>query len=310
MELTQMEAFLEAAHWGSFRRAAGALFLSQPSLSERIKRLEEDVAQPLFHRMGRGVRLTEAGRTLLPFVEQALQTLRQGKDALQAMDPSSGEMLHVGSARVVGTYVLPEVVAKFRERHSIDVNMRSGRSTEVLQMVLNQDVHVGVARALTHPEVETIPLYDEVVVLVTHPQHPFALAGQASIYDVAKEPLILYDRDSFYFVLIDRVCREAGIVPNVHMMLDSVEATKHMVARGLGISFLPSRSIRREVELGAIAHVPLTEGHKVTLATVAMVLRKQPRSTMVRAFLTLLGQELSTNPAVAATVGSGTVASP
>ena len=66
MELTQLEAFVEAVHWGSFRRAAAALFLTQPSLSERVKRLEEGVGQPLFHRMGRGVGLTEAGRTLLP----------------------------------------------------------------------------------------------------------------------------------------------------------------------------------------------------------------------------------------------------
>ena len=301
MELTQLETFLEAARWGSFRRAAEALFLSQPSLSERVKKLEGELGQPLFHRMGRGVRLTEAGRTLVPFAEQSLQALRQGREALEAMNPSSSGMLHVGSARAVGTYALPDVVAKFRERYSTDVHMRSGRSTEVLQMVLTQEIHVGVARALVHPEVETIHLYDEVVVLVTHPQHPFALAGQASLYDVGREPLILYDRDSFYFMLIERVCREAGIVPNVLMILDSIEATKQMVERGLGVSFLPSRSIRREVQLGTIAHVPLTEGHQVTLGTVAMVLRKLPRNQMVRAFLRLLRQELGTSPSMATT---------
>lgn len=305
MELGQLEAFLEAARWGSFRRAAEALFLSQPSLSERLKRLEEEVGQSLFHRMGRGVRLTEAGRALLPFVEQSLESLRHGREALQALNPASGETLRVGSARAVGTYVLPDIVAKFREHHSVDVHISSGRSTEVLQRVLTQEVDVGVGRALAHPEVETIHLYDEVVVLVTHPGHPFALAGRASIYDVAREPLILYDRESFYFVLIDRVCREAEIVPNVTMMLDSIEATKQMVERGLGISFLPSRAILREVKLGTIAHVPLAEGHRVTLGTVAMVLRKKARSPMVRAFLRLLREELSSAPPIGAMAQTG-----
>jgi DNA-binding transcriptional LysR family regulator len=296
MELAQLEAFLEATYWGSIRRAAEALFLSQPSLSERIKKLETEMGQPLFHRMGRGVRLTEAGKNLLPFAQQAVQALRQGREALQAMHPRTGGMLHVGSARAVGTYVLPEVIAKFHQHYGVDVHMRSGRSSEVLQMVLKQEVQVGVARALVHPEVQTIPLYDEVVVLVTHSQHPFALVGQASIYDVAKEPLILYDRDSFYFVLINRVCQEAGIIPNVLMMLDSIEATKQMVERGLGISFLPGSSIRREVKLGAIAHVPLAEGYRVVLGTVAMVLRKQPRSPETISFLRLLREELDSAP--------------
>lgn len=293
MEVIQLEAFLEASQWRSFRRAAGALFLTQPSLSDRIKRLEQDVGQPLFHRMGRGVTLTEAGKVLLPYAEHALRDLRDGKEALQEMDPEANATLHLGSARVVGTYVLPDVIAHFRERNSVDVHMKSGRSTEVLQMVINGDVHVGVARALAHPQVESVPLYDEEVVLVSHPDHQFAKDGLASIYQVATEPLILYDRESFYFVLIDRVCREAGIVPRVLMMLDSIEATKQMVERGLGISFLPKSSIRREVEYGMLAYVPLKEGHRVTLNTVALLPRKQPRSSMVREFLKSLRETVS-----------------
>ena len=301
MELIQLEAFLEAAQWRSFRRAAGALFLTQPSLSDRIKRLEQDVRQPLFHRMGRGVTLTEAGKALLPYAEHALRDLREGKEALQEMDPRANITLHVGSARVVGTYVLPDVIARFREENSADVHMRSGRSTEVLQMVINGDVHVGVARALAHPQVESVPLYDEEVVLVSDPAHDFAKEGSASIYQVATEPLILYDRDSFYFVLIDRVCREAGIVPRVLMMLDSIEATKQMVERGLGISFLPRSSINREVEYGTLATIPLREGHRVTLNTVALLPRKQPRSSMVTGFLKSLRETVSPVPAAPST---------
>jgi DNA-binding transcriptional LysR family regulator len=188
--------------------------------------------------------------------------------------------------------VLPDIVAKFRQSYPVDVHISSGRSTEVLQMVLNQDAHIGIARALAHPQVETINLYQEKVVLVTHPGHRFARAGTASIADVAHEPLILYDRESFYFLLIERACRESGITPRVHMMLDSIEATKQMVERGLGISFLPQSAIRQEVEQGGIAKVPLTEGHTVTLDTAAILMRRVPHSPMVRAFLQLLQDEL------------------
>lgn len=298
MELAQLEAFLEVVQWGSFRRAAKALFLSQPALSERIKKLEEEVDQGLFERVGNGVRLTQAGRTLLPYAERTMETLRQGREAVQAAKPASGGALLIASARTVGTYVLPDIVVKFRQRFPVDVHISSGRSTEVLQMVLNQDAHIGVARALTHPQLETVPLYQEKVVLVTHPDHRFAIQGKASITEVAHEPLILYDRDSFYFLLIERACRESGITPRVHMMLDSIEATKQMVERGLGISFLPLSAIRKEVLQGTIARVPLAEGHTVTLDTAAILMRRVPHSPAVRAFLALLQEELT--PAAAA----------
>ena len=178
MELAQFEAFVEANQWGSFRRAAEALLLSQPALSERIKRLEAEVGRPLFERLGRGVQITEAGRALLPFAEQSLKAMRDGREAARHVDAKSAGVLSIASARAVGTYVLPDIIARLRELLTVDVHMRSGRSTEVLNLVLNREADVGVGRALTHPEVDTIHLYDEAVVLVVHPRHRFALACQ------------------------------------------------------------------------------------------------------------------------------------
>ena len=122
-------------------------------------------------------------------------------------------------------------------------------------MLLSDEVQVGLSRTIVHPDIEARHIYDEHVVLVTHPSHPFAQSGEASIYDVAHEPLILYDRESSYFVLINRVVRDAGIVPNVQMDLDSIDATKRMIERGLGISFLPRNSLRRELEARTLATV-------------------------------------------------------
>ena len=79
MEIPQLEAFLEAAGRGSFRRAAHALFLSQPSVSARVQALEDEVGAPLFHRTARGVRLTNLGQTFLPFAQRSIETLRRGQ---------------------------------------------------------------------------------------------------------------------------------------------------------------------------------------------------------------------------------------
>ena len=289
MELAQLEAFLAAAERGSFRRAAEALYLSQPSLSARVHALEVELGVPLFHRMGRGVRLTEMGRAFRPYTERAIEALRQGREVVDTTRGASGGVLQIATARAIGTYTLPSILDRFRRKYpEIKVHISVGRSSDVLRMVADEEAQVGLCRVLTDPDVLTIHLYDEDICLVTAPGHPFAVSGGASIYDVAREPLILYDRDSTYFVLIGQVCREAGISPRVEMTLDSIEATKHMVELGIGISFLPGSSIQHELERGSLCVVPLREGHSVSLPTAVMVRRAQHYGAGVQAFLDVL----------------------
>ena len=296
MEIGHLEAFLMVVQHHSFSRAAESLGLTQPSLSARIISLERELGEILFHRLGRGVRLTDSGRALLPFVERSMATLQSARETLAAIHSASSGKLYIGAARAVSAYVLPGILETFRERHpGIEMVIRTGRSSHVLEMVLSEEVQIGMTRAMVHPEIISTYLYDEQVVLVTHPEHPFTQMGAASIYDVATEPLILYDKESTYFQLITRVCREAGIVPTVHMDLDSIEATKRMIERGLGISFLPVNSLHRELALGTLAQVRLQEGYQVTLPTAVMVRRASHCGTIVTAFLELL-KELYPQP--------------
>ncbi|MBI4310923.1 MAG: LysR family transcriptional regulator [Chloroflexi bacterium] len=289
MEIGQLEAFLQVVQHHSFSRAAEALELTQPSLSARILALEREMGEPLFQRMGRGVRLTEAGRAFQPYVERALEALRDAMDAVDATHRASTGKLRIGSARAICAYVLPRILEAFHQAHpGVDVAIKTGRSSDVLEMVLSEEVQIGLTRTMVHQEIESRHLYDEHVVLVSHPSHPFVRAGVASIYDVAHEPLILYDKDSSYFVLINKVVREAGIVPNVQMDLDSIEATKRMIERGLGISFLPYNSILTELEQETLATVPLKEGYNVVLPTSVMVRKASSHGAVVEAFLAQL----------------------
>lgn len=289
MEFIQLEAFLEATERGSFRRAAEFLELSQPSVSARIQSLEKELGVPLFHRMGRGVRLTDAAKAFKPYAERCMDSLRQGKNIVQSAMNLEGGTLHIASARVTGTYSLPSIVHKFRLQHpNVNVHINIGRSSDVLQMVLNEEAQLGLGRELTHPDVITMHLYDEDVCLATSPDHPFALKGEASIFEVAREPLILYDRDSSYFVLISQVCRESGILPRVEMTLDSVEATKHFVELGMGISFLPRVAVSAELERGSLSLIPLQGGHLVSLPTALTIKRAQHYSSAVLSFVDVL----------------------
>ena len=291
MELGQLKAFLMAVRLHSFSRAAEAIGVTQPSLSARIMALETELGDPLFHRVGRGVRLTDAGRAFLPYVQRALDTLQTGREAIESTRTASAGKLHIGAARSISANVLPGILETFHERFpGVDVAIKTGRSTQVLEWVLSEEIQVGMARALHHPDVATTHLYDEQIVLVTHPDHPFATAGSASIYAVASEPLIVYDKESTYFLLIDKVCREAGILPNIQMDLDSIESTKRMIERGLGVSFRPLNALKRELELGTLTQVPLVEEYHITLPTAVLVRRTATYGAIVTAFLELLSE--------------------
>ncbi len=289
MEITQIESFLEAVKAGSFRAAARSLNMSQPSLSARVQTLEHELRTPLFHRLGRGVRLTEAGEAFLPFAERVVSVIEQGKEAVDHVRDAEGGVLTIGTARTIGTYTLPPILEQFRKRFPrVSTHIRTARSSDVLEWVTDGVVDVGLSRELDYPDVHSIYLYDEEIVLVTYPGHPFAEQGQARIHEVARQPLILYDPGSTYFVLINQVCREAGIVPKVEMTLDSIEATKHMIVLGLGVSFLPRSAISSEIRRGTLCHVELEGDHRVHLPTHVLIRHAQHYNSAVLAFLEAL----------------------
>ena len=292
MEFSQLEAFLEAANRGSFRRAADALYLSQPSVSARVQTLESEVGVALFHRTARGVRLTDMGRIFLPFAQRSMETLRRGREVLESVRQTSAGILNMATARVIGTYVLPETLQKFQQLYpDANLHIKVGGSSDVLQMVVDEEVQLGLARFMQHPDVDALHLYDEEAVLVVHPGHSFTKTRVAAMSQVAQEPLIVYDPGdpgSSYFQFINRVCRDAGVTAKVEMNLDSVEAAKNMVRLGLGVSFLPRSAVRREVEFESLILIDLAEVPPVLLPTYLLLRRGQEIGPTARSFLKLL----------------------
>lgn len=291
MDLGQIEAFVQVAQHRSFSKAADALFLTQPSVTARIQSLERDLGESLFERNGRGVRLTEMGTAFLPYARRALKALQEGRDAIEGMRNLDIGRLKLGSALTVSTYVLPRILKQYCSLYpGVDVSVQTGRSEQVLQMVLNDDVHCALERTVQHPEIVTVPLYEDDLVLAASPQHRFAKIGAAAIEDVGREPLILFDRGSSYNQLIQGVFRQHGIVPHTLMELDTIEATKKMVEEGLGIALLPKVSTEREFAQGSLCPIDISNA-KMPRRQISLIFRKNRKQTRaVHAFFALLSQ--------------------
>jgi DNA-binding transcriptional LysR family regulator len=299
LDFGQIEAFVQVAAHNSFSRAAESLQLTQPSITARIQALERELGEELFERGGRGVRLTDAGRVFLPYVERILQQLQEARDSVEEVRSVQLGSLRLGAAITISTYVLPTILHRFcGEYPRVDVVIRTGRSEQVLNMLLSDEVQVGILRTLTHAETESVYLYDDEIVLVAPPGHEFATSGQATIAEIAREPIVLFDRGSSYYGLIHDLFRKAGVIPNVAMELDSLEATKRMVEEGLGIALVPLVTVERELESGILVRVGLADIQPIKRPISLHYRRNRKRSRAVQAFIDALAEIYSARMSV------------
>lgn len=300
MDFGQIEAFIQVAQHRSFSRAAEVLQLTQPSITARIQALERELGEELFERGGRGVRLTDAGTAFHPYVERILQTLQEGRDAVEEVRNIQLGSLRLGAALTISTYVLPGILHRFCEAFpGVDVFIRTGRSEQVLSMLLADEVHVGLVRSLANAEVETIDLYDDEIILVAPPEHRFAASGKARVAEAAGEPIVLFDRGSSYYGLINNFFRQAGVIPNVAMELDSLEATKRMVEEGLGIALIPLVTAERELSAGTLVKIDLVDAEPMKRPISLIYRRHRKRPRTVQAFFDTL-MEIYAQPSHAA----------
>jgi DNA-binding transcriptional LysR family regulator len=289
MEINQVETFLAVATFGGFRRAAEALHISQPAVSARVKALEQSLGVSLFARSRGGLVVSEAGRIFRPHAEQLLRTASLARQAVHQAQPASGIPLQIAAALSISVYFLPDVLKRFQRTHpNVIISIRPGHSKEVLDMVLNEEAEIGLARSLQHPEVETISLRDDPLMLVAHPRRGPAHANRAHLEKVASWPLIFYERGSSDWTLTHSLFRRAGLVPNVALEVDSIETAKRMVERGLGLSFLPQLAVGREIRAHKLVSVKLLDAEPLRRSLDVIHPRRRPLRPEAQAFLQMV----------------------
>src|SRR5256885_587662 len=240
MEIPQVEAFLAVGTFGGFRRAADALRITQPAVSARIRELEDSLNVRLFERGKHGMALSAAGRAVRPHAEQLLHAVALARQAVHDLRPASGGALRIAAVLSICTYLLPDVLKRFQTAYpKVLITVRSGHSKEVLEMVLRAEAEIGLARSVHHPEVETLSLRDDPLILVARPAAWPGRERRARLEEVADRPLIFFDRGSSDWTLTHGLFRRAGLVPNVALEVETIETAKKMVERGVGFAFLP-----------------------------------------------------------------------
>ena len=260
MRLEQLQAFVEVAQRRSVSRAAEALFVTQPTLTARLKGLEQELGSRLFIRSGRGMRLSDAGRAFLPYAERVARRRGSGRRLLSELARGESGQLALGAAPAVSTYVLPRILTRFRRTHpKVQLAVRTGHSEEVLELVLQEQVQVGLGRALAPPAGRGDPTLRGRARARRRPGTRSSASRRSARSEISDVQLILFDRTSSYHRLTNEFFRGAGAVPRGVMELDNIDAAKKMVEQGLGVALLPHTAVAGELEAGTLKSVTLAD---------------------------------------------------
>jgi DNA-binding transcriptional LysR family regulator len=290
MELRQIEAFVEIARQGTMQRAAERLSVSQPALTARLQALERELGSPLFRRSHAGMRLTAPGTAFLPHAERALEAVDAGAALVRELQFGVAGELSLAVAPAVSAYVLPELLVRFTaDFPGVRQLVRTGHSEEIIEVVLHGEADMGLIRELRDPRVISRPLYEDELVLVVPPSHPFVAAGSVDVADIRHAQLILFDRTSSYYELTNALFRGAGVRPRGAVEVDNIEAAKRMVERGLGVALLPGTAVADSLAAGRLHEVRLI-GARAIRRRIVVIERPGQRSQTpaVAAFASLL----------------------
>ena len=237
-----LRTFLEVARLEHLGRAADVLQADQSTISRKITRLEEEVGVPLFERIGRSVRLSQAGRRFVPRAERLLHDLRDAiADAEGAVSAETGEV-RVGFLHTVGSRWLPERLARFLHANpGVRFILEEGTAAEVVSGVVAGDQDLGILGPPPPnvPDLAIHPLFRERVAVVVPSQHRLVGRSSCTLEDLAGEPLILPRSRSGFRKVIDDAFAAQGRSKHVAYEGDDFSIVQGLVEAGLGSTLLP-----------------------------------------------------------------------
>lgn len=299
MTLRQLEAFLAIAKAKSFRRAAEALHLSPPALSQHIHELEGEFGTRLFDRLGRTVILTAEGRILEEHALRVFTTLVDARAHISAVHGLQHGRLLVGASTTPGIYVLPRLLAAFAKRFpGIELKIPIANSRVIEQRVHESELDLGVIGGhflSRNEECLAAGIHDELV-LVVPPRHPWATRRELDPALLAEEPLLIREEGSATREVTERALARNGITFRPLMEIGHVEAIKQGVMAGLGVAFLSVHAIHAEAVARRL-HVLRLRGVRIRRHFHVIHLPQRALSPAAQAFLTLLeGSRSETRP--------------
>ncbi|MFT4120868.1 LysR family transcriptional regulator [Bradyrhizobium sp.] len=271
MEFRQIRYALSVARERSFTKAALRLNVSQSSVSEQVRQLEERIGFSLFRRVGRGVELTERGRTFLHEAERVANDLMSLDDVARRLSGVGGETISVGIASGLATSLLPCFLHSEVIPDSFHLEIKTAPPRLLFEELYFDRLDLGIAVEVGADRIPAglLPerLFETQMVIIMPPSHRLA-DGRSSIdlALLANEPFVVNEPSLGYGQIVSQMFEDFGMRPRIRATVDNVETIKVVVLTGAGIAAIPAGSAENEVRLGQLVTIPVAPSRDLTIS--------------------------------------------
>ena len=291
LEIRHLQLVAAVSDEGSLTKAGERLNLTQSALSHQLLDIEARLGTPLFHRVSKRMILTPAGERVLSSARRVLEDISRTEEELQLLAGERRGLLRITTECYTCYHWLPSLLGKFEKRHSgvdvrIDVNATKRATSALLEATVDLAI---MSSEIDDPRLVARPLFEDEMVAIVAPDHPFAAKESISARELARETLLTYaslDESTAY----QRVLRPAGLEPKRWMEVPLTEAMIELVRGGIGIAVLPRWSVWPQLEAGAVVAVAVTR-RTLVRTWKAVTLRAARTPAYVDDFVQLLAKQ-------------------
>lgn len=256
--IRQLQVFVEAAQALSFARVADRLHLTPAGVSFQIKQIESQTGFALFERVGKKVALTDAGKILLGYAKQMLQSLNDADQAMTALKGLSGGQVTIGLVSTA-KYIVPHMLTRFQTEYpAIAMTLRDGNRRWIIDALVKGDIDLAImGQPPADADVSAEPFAPHPSVIAAAPTHKLAAQGTLPASVLAGEPFVVREEGSGTRSLMDRFFQGAGLAPRIAMTTSSNETIKQAVMAGMGLALISRHTIGLEIGLGMLTTLPV-----------------------------------------------------
>ncbi len=246
MELHQLRYFVAVAETGSFSRGAERCGITQPSLSQQILKLEDELKQRLFDRLGRSVQMTPSGRILLPRAQRILAEVNSASKAVQQDVLEGKGSLTIGAIPTIAPFLLPEALGELRKRFpEAELHITEDTTDRLMQKLVRAEIDC----AIMSPPVEedhlvSELLFTEELYAILPPKHPLSQSGEVKLSMLQGQDAIILQPMHCLSAQIDAFCKAEGVQRHVTCSTSQLGTLYNMVALGMGLSVVPEMFVR------------------------------------------------------------------
>lgn len=254
MELRHLRYFEAVARHSHVTRAASELHIAQPALSKQISQLEQELGVALFDRIGRNVRLTEAGEALLPHVHAVLSQVEAARAEMAERVGLRRGRASIGTPPTVGTQLLPPALAVFHQNYpGIELRLHEAGMQTLLDLLETGVVDVAVVSLpVTDPDLTVVPLFSEDLMIAVGRSHYLANRTSVAIKDLRDEPWLLSPENYELREATLGACRRAGFSPHIILDGGEMDTLLRLVSSGMGVALFPRLAVQHVNDLVAL----------------------------------------------------------